>query len=151
MEFVMSALVTVGSNPQGRTEDGAIAPIHGFTYAEENEEGVTWHISEFFAGSGASWSCLLPDIALVEGVLFAASYICEDPDADVALTIIADVINGDCEYDETIGERVIAAAASIVSKYRWTLTRWPNCEFFYSHLLLGFPVDTMYFLDALDE
>ena len=151
MKFVMSALLTVGSTPNGRSANGAVAPIHGFTYAEENDEGVNWHISEFFTDSGASWSCLLPDIAIVEGVLFVASYICGDPDADDALGMIAAVMNGDVEFDETIGERAIELATRIVSRYHWTLTRWPNCEFFYSHLLLTFPYDTIFFLDALDD
>lgn len=151
MEFAMSALLSIGTATNDSSATGTVAPIHGFTYAEESDEGVNWHISEFFADSGASWSCLLPDIAIVEGVLFAATYICNDPDADAALSMIATVINGDAAYDETIGERAIAAATRVAARYHWTLTRWPDCEFFYSHLLLDFPVDTLFFLNALDD
>ena len=151
MEFTMSAMLSIGSQASGSGRDEATAPIHGFTYAEESDDGVNWHISEFFTEEGASWSCLLPDIAIVEGVLFAASYIAHDADADVALTMIAEVINGKKRYDESVGERAIAAATAIAAKYHWTLTRWPECEFFYSQLLVSFPDDTLYFLNALDE
>jgi hypothetical protein len=151
MEFTMSAMLSIGSQPNGDASHETTAPIHGFTYAEESDDGVNWHISEFFTDEGASWSCLLPDIAIIEGVLFAACYIADDAEADAALTMIAEVINGDKEYDESIGERAIAAATAIAAKYHWTLTRWPNCEFFFSQLLVSFPDDTLYFLNALDE
>ena len=151
MEFTMSAMLSIGPRTNGAASHEVTAPIHGFTYAEESDDGVNWHISEFFTDEGASWSCLLPDIAIVEGVLFAACYIADDADADAALTMIAEVLNGDKEYDESIGERAIAAATAIAAKYHWTLTRWPNCEFFFSQLLVSFPDDTLYFLDALDE
>ena len=151
MEFTMSAMLSIGPRTNGVASHEVTAPIHGFTYAEESDDGVNWHISEFFTDEGASWSCLLPDIAIVEGVLFAACYIADDADADAALTMIAEVLNGDKEYDESIGERAIAAATAIAAKYHWTLTRWPNCEFFFSQLLVSFPDDTLYFLDALDE
>ena len=151
MEFTMSAVLSIGSRPNGSASHEETAPIHGFTYAEESDDGVNWHISEFFTDEGASWSCLLPDIAIVEGVLFAACYIADDAEADAALTMIAEVINGDKEYDESIGDRAIAAATAIAAKYHWTLTRWPNCEFFFSQLLVSFPDDTLYFLNALDE
>jgi len=151
MEFTMSALLSVGSQPNGSVRREETAPIHGFTYAEESDDGVNWHISEFFTEEGASWACLLPDIAIIEGILFAACYICDDAEADAALSLIAEVIDGSRDYDESIGERAIAVATSVVAKYHWTLTRWPNCEFFYSHLLVSFPEDTLYFLNALDE
>ena len=150
MEFTMTAMLTIGSQPTPQSDRATTAPIHGFIYAEENDEGVNWHISEVFTSEGASWSCLLPDIAIVEGVLFAACYICDDKDADTALAMIADVVNGDVDYDETIGERAIAAASKVASKYNWTLTRWPSCGFFFSHLLAGLPLDTLYFLDHAD-
>jgi hypothetical protein len=151
MEFTMSAMLSIGSQSNGPASQEETAPIHGFTYAEESDDGVNWHISEFFTEEGASWSCLLPDIAIVEGVLFAACYIKDDADADAALTKIAEVINGETEYDESIGEGAIAAATAIAAKYHWTLTRWPNCEFFFSNLLVDFPEDTLFFLNALDD
>ena len=146
MEFTMSAMLSLGSRDTSQWDPKTTAPIHGFTYAEECEDGVNWHISEFFTDNGASWPCLFPDIACVEGVLFAACYLANDVEADLALEMIAAVINGDISYDETIGERAIAAASAIADKYHWTITRWPNCEFFYSPLLVNFPDDTIYFL-----
>lgn len=147
MEFTMTAVLTIGSQPNATSDNEPTAPIHGFTYAEECDDGVNWHISEFFTEGGASWACLLPDIAFIEGLLFAACYICDDAEADTALAMLAEVLNGEVEYDTSIGTRAIEIAHRVAAKYHWTITRWPGCEFFYSPVLAEFPLDSLYFLE----
>jgi hypothetical protein len=151
VEFTMSAQLTIGSLPNPESVDRYVAPINGFTYAEQDDDGVNWHISEFFAEDGASWSCLLPDIAFVEGVLFAACYIMGDEEADAALSALAEVVNGEAEFTEDLGQFAIATAHRVAANYHWTVTRWPNADFFASCHLVDFPADTLYFLHSFSD
>ncbi|MBU6233136.1 MAG: hypothetical protein KJS64_02690 [Acidobacteria bacterium] len=151
MEFTMSAQLTIGSLPNPEEIDRYVAPINGFTYAEQSDDGVNWHISEFFVEDGASWSCVLPDIAFVEGVLFAACYIHDDVDADDALSALAEVVNGETEFTEALGQFAITTAQRVAAKYHWTVTRWPHADFFASCHLVDFPADTLYFLHSYSD